>query len=104
MISEILSRDGIDRLRVFHLIDWCSHKPSHVGYSPYGAEIISAATTEDRVYYLQIAVNTLFAETADSGRTAQKIYPTLTISERKFCKRNMCYRSIVAGSRSGIYV
>ena len=45
---------------IFHPVDWTSHKQHRVSYSSYGAEILAAATTDDRGYYFKDAINRLF--------------------------------------------
>lgn len=62
MLVGILSGSGILGDDIFPLVDWCSHKQSRVSHSAYGAEILAAATSEDRGYYFKMAVNTLFPD------------------------------------------
>ena len=45
---------------IFHPIDWTSHKQHRVSYSSYGAEILAAATADDRGFYFKDSINRLF--------------------------------------------
>lgn len=63
ILIGILARNGKEGKDVYHLIDWTSHKQHRVSYSPYGAEILAAATADDREYYMKNAINTLFPQT-----------------------------------------
>lgn len=63
ILTGILAKSGHFSMDVFHLIYWTSHKQQRVSHSSYGAEIIAAATADDRGYYIKLAITTLFPKT-----------------------------------------
>lgn len=75
---RIENGDGPD---IFHTIDWISHRQKRVSYSSYGTEIIATAHGDDRGYYLNSGINSLFTNrmpkhelTVDS----RALYDTIT--------------------------
>lgn len=60
IIAGFRITNELDSRTIFHPIDWTSHKQRRVSYSSYGAEILAAATADDRGFYFKDAVNRLF--------------------------------------------
>lgn len=62
IISGLEFDTNRERRRIFHPIDWTSCKQRRVSHSSYGAERLACADADDRGFYVEQAVQSIFVD------------------------------------------